>query len=501
MRKNTNIEFLIDSIFPDHVLANYPKLVEFAKAFFKYLDQEHKSSYYQNTLYLQRDVREQDPEFAEYIKRELGILSRRNYAVDPNIFYNNIAKIWASKGSEESIKTFFRMFLDDEVSVYYPWESVLIPSDGRWIIETVIRVSKLVGDPEDFAGKKIFQVNSDASAVVSKVERKIYADGIIYELHLIRSTIVGTFLERNTVYVDENTTAEVYRTVTGLAITSKGSGYKKGDKITIFGYEGITFIAYVETVDSSGGILSVRLTDFGSGNTPASVIATNTTKQYYMIDFIYYEYPDPSDIYGLITETGQQPFVNYGLITEAATLASDYGVLFPTLSFTIESESGSGAEFEIVYGALATYQGYYEGVKGQLSESIVLQDSKFYQKYSYEVRTAYTTERWIEPLKKFAHPAGMEVVGNVYSFAKYNTGIKDYFVFVREFDEPSYTLLESPGIETSVTGFTQSYFENSGVYFADDYFADDTFAEVSSIAGSGTVETADLVSTSQDLIS
>lgn len=498
MRKNINIESLIDSLFPDHVLASYPRLVDFAKAFFTYLDQENKSSYYQNTLYIQRDVREQDPEFAEYIKRELGILSRRQYAVDPKIFYDNIAQIWRSKGSEESIKLFFRAFLNDEVSVFYPWESVLIPSDGRWIVNTVIRVSPLTGNPFDFAGKRIQQVDSDATAVVDKVERKIYADGIIYELHLIRSTISGTFLERNTVFFDETLTAEVYRTVNGLTVTKRGSGYKKGDKLTIDGYDGTTFIAYVESVDSNGGILSVSITDFGSGNTPLSVIATNTNKLYYMIDFIFYEYPDPENIYGLITQVGQEPFVNYGLITEAAVLASDYGVLFPSISVNIVSQNGTGAEFDIRFGALATYPGYYDGVKGQLSESIVLQDSTFYQKYSYEVRTAYTTERWIEPLKKFAHPAGMEVFGNVYTFEKYGTGVKGFELFVQELDEPTYTLTESPGIETTVIGFTQSY--ASEVYFAEDYVADDSFTNVSTIAGSTTQESADLTASREDLL-
>lgn len=499
MRKNINIEFLIDSLFPDHILANYPRLVDFAKAFFTFLEKENKSSYYQNTLYVQRDVREQDPEFAEYIKRELGILSRRQYAVDPKIFYDNIAQIWRSKGSEESIKLFFRAFLNDEVSVFYPWESVLIPSDGRWIVDTVIRVSPLTGNPFDFAGKRIQQLDSDATAVVNKVERKIYADGIIYELQLIRSTISGTFLERNTVFFDETLTAEVYRSVNGLTVTNRGSGYKIGDKLTINGYDRTTFIAYVESVDSNGGVLGVGITDFGSGNTPVSVIATNTNKLYYMIDFIFYEYPDPENIYGLITQVDQEQIVNYGLLTDNAVLASDYGLIFPiALNINIISQNGTGVEFDIRFGALATYPGYYDGVKGQLSESIVLQDSTFYQKYSYEVRTAYTTARWIEPLKKFAHPAGMEVFGNVYTFEKYSNGVKGFKLFIQELDEPTYTLTESLSIENSVIGFTQSY--ASEVYFAEDYTADDTFFDTSTITGSGTQESASLNASRQDLL-
>jgi hypothetical protein len=489
MDKKTNITYLIDSLFPDHVAANYPRLIEFAKIFFQYLNEENKSSYYQNTLYLQRDLREQDPEFAEYIKRELGILTKSDYAADPKIFYDNIVQIWQSKGSEESIKSFFRIFLGDEVTIYYPWESVLIPSDGRWIVNTVIRVIGLLGNPTEFAGKRITQINSNATAIVDRVERKIYSDVIIYELHLIPSTISGTFLQRNTIYADETLTAEVYRSANGLVITNTGSGYKVGDKIVIDGYEGLGFTAFVQSINSDGGILSVAINDFGSGNTPLSEIVENTTKPYYLIDFLFYEQPDPEDLHNLITQVGAAPFTVYSLNRSAAVLASDYDLLHPAeLTFVVESENGIGAEFTIRYGALATYPGYYEGVKGQLSESIVLQDSKYYQKFSYEVRTIFTTERWIQPLKKFAHPAGVEVVGNVYSFSEFKTGIKDYFLSVGILDEPTYTFTESPGITVGSVGFTQDYFEVDAIYFAEDYFANKAFNTQSIIAGINTQE-------------
>ena len=497
--KSTNISYLIDSLFPDHVAANYPRLIEFAKAFFEYLETQNKSSYYQNTIYLQRDVRVQDPEFAEYIKRELGILSRRDYPVDPQILYENIAQIWRSKGSEESIKTFFRLFLDDEVTIYYPWESVLIPSDGRWIVDTVIRVSAMTGDPSDFVGKRIYQIGSDATAIVDKVEKKTYASGVVYDLRLIRSTISGTFLERNTIYTDETLTAEVCRSVNGLLIDEKGSGYSVGDKIYISGYEGLSFVAFVETVDDNGGILTTRITDFGASNTPLSVIYNNTTSQHYLLDFIFYDYP--VDIEDIITQFGTAPLVRYTIDTDNATTSADYGLTTPSFDIVVDTEGGSGAEFTIRYGAVSTYQGYYEGVKGQLSESIVLQDSKYYQKYSYEVRTAYTSDRWIQPLKKFAHPAGMEVVGNVYSFASFNTGIKNYYIFVQSLDEPNYVLTEAPGITTSVIGFTQTYFLNSDMYFAEDYFSEETpFTNTSIIAGAPTQEVSDLTVDSTDLL-
>lgn len=454
--KKISTAYLIDSIFPDHVKASYPRLIEFAKNFFEYLESQNKSSYYQNSLYLQRDVREQDPEFAEYIKRELGILSRRTYAVDPKIFYDNVAQVWQSKGSEESIKTFFRLFFNDEVDIYYPWESVLIPSDGRWIVKTVLRVTPTVGNPNDFVGKQIFQVGSDATAIVDSVERKVYSDIVIYELVLINSSIVSRFSDQEIIYVDDNLKAEIYRSVNGLQILKRGSGYQIGDKISLDGYEGFTFTAYVNGVDSNGGIIDVSITNFGSGNTPLNVRESNVLEEYYLIDFLTYQYSDNSQV-------GPSE-----------------------VTINIDTDGGSGAELSVKYGALSTYNGYYDGVKGQLSESIVLQDSKFYQKYSYEVKTTRSTTQWIQPLKKLAHPSGMMVVGNVTLFEQVNVGIKNYFLFTNKLVPVTYTITEAPGITDTSLGFVQDYFVNEGVYFAEDYFGVTAFDDTNIIAPEAT---------------
>jgi hypothetical protein len=451
-----NIKQLIDSLFPDHVRASYPRLIDFAKAFFDYLENENKSAYYQNTIHFQRDIRVQDPEFAEYIKRELGILSRRDYAVDPQIFYENIVKIWQSKGSEESIKTFFRIFLNDEVEVYYPWESVLIPSDGRWVVKNVIRVTPIDGDPEDFVGKQIFQVGSDATAIVDSVERKVYSDVIIYELVLINSSIVSRFSPQTIVYTDDGLRAEIYRSVTGLRILQRGSWYKVGDKISLSGYEGFTFIAYVNGIDSNGGIIDISIANFGSGNTPLNVRELNTLEDYYLIDFLTYQYSDDAQV-------GPSE-----------------------VTININTDLGAGAELSINYGALATYSGYYDGVKGQLSESIVLQDSKFYQKFSYEVKTTKSTSQWIQPLKKIAHPSGMMVFGNVTLFQQVNVGIKNYYIFTNKLIPVTYNITEAPGLTDSALAFIQDYFVNEGVYFAEDFFGVTAFNNTSVIAPEST---------------
>ena len=51
-----DVKSIIDSVISDHIRYEYPKLVEFAKAYFDFLEQSNKAGFYQNNLPQQRDV-------------------------------------------------------------------------------------------------------------------------------------------------------------------------------------------------------------------------------------------------------------------------------------------------------------------------------------------------------------------------------------------------------------------------------------------------------------
>lgn len=556
MNNSTSIKYLIKSILPDHISAKYPQLVEFAEAFFEYLDKESKASYYQNTLYYQRDVRKQEEEFLGLIQRELGLLSNKTFAADPKLFYDHLSDLWTAKGSEESIKTFFRLFLDEEITVYYPWESVLIPSDGRWIVDQILRISMISGNPNDFVGKTVKQIGGDGIATVSKVEKSTYRDGNIYDLYLLKPTIVSKFIEQGRIFAieDESLVAEVYKSVTDLEIIDGGENYEIGDKIEIQGYEGLSFIAYVSSVNENGSILAVDITDFGSGNTPLHILRSNNPPAFYYRDFLVYantdsiidelelnginnffvnvreeyltsyrfteplslldgavgsldhEYVATKDLYFAEDYSGTSAFNDEASVGGGTTQEVYSGVLGQlTPPVIVNSETGSGAQFNIVYGVIPNYSGYYEGVKGQLSESIVLQDSKFYQKFSYEIKTRYSADQWLEPLKKTVHPAGVEVIGNISAFDELFVGITNNQIFTRIKEPANYTLLENPGIVDSVLGVQQDYVYNNNtdqtlgtdIYFAEDYVGDAVFSNQSTISPSNSNVLVDTITTTE----
>lgn len=442
-----HVDAIIDSFIPDHIQSNYPELIAFVRAYLSYLEESNLSGYFQNTLPEQRNIRTQEKEFLRRIEKEIGLFVPRSYEADPEVFYDKISDLWRSKGSKEALETFFRLFLDDPVQINFPWEQVLIPSDGRWVIEEKIRVSMIEGNPLDFNGKRIAQVESLGTATVTKVEKRVYSDGVIWELTLSRDSIVGSFFSGNRITTSEDRSllAEIYRSVSLLNIVNNGSGYKVGDRIFIEGAEGVTFLAFVTEVGANGEIQQTRFANYGSGNTPNHIQESNINDEYYLEDFLLYEYDSPN------TQVGAS-----------------------SINIVVDSLNGSGASFTVDYGPLVETEGRYVGVKGQLSESIVLQDSYFYQQYSYEVLTNFPIDRWQGAVKKSVSPAGTIVFSNVRLSDNLNLAINAEAYIIQTIPA-LYEIENTLSLSEESFGFIQDYAVGTDFYFLEAYVGDDVF--------------------------
>ena len=445
---SAHVTSLIGSFIPEHIRNQNPKLIAFIQAYLEFLEFSSGAGYFQNTLPEQRNIEFQEESFLRQIESEIGLFVPREYEASPRVFYNKISELWRSKGSQEAIELFFRLFSDDVVEIRYPWDSVLKPSDGRWIIDNKLRISLISGDVNDFLGQQIFQIEQFASSRVEKLEQRVYSDGIIFELSLVIQDTVGEFIEGNTITVPGTSTkAEIYRSVKEISVIDGGSGYKENESIVLEGYEGNTFLAYIKSVDEQGSIQTVGISNFGSGNTPKHIIE-QTNLPFYFEDFLLYN-----------IETNE-------LINNAP------------LVFLINTEEGSGANLELVFGPIVRTEGRYDGVKGQLSESIVIQDSKFYQKFSYEVISSLPIRLWDKVLRKTVHPSGTEVFGNVRIFEQLDLTTKSFLH--SEFDiPPNYQFGENIEIVELSVGFVQSYTENETLYFLEDYVGTSRFREES----------------------
>lgn len=220
--------------------------------------------------------------FAEYIRKEYALEIPRYALADKSLLYKNILDFYQSRGSEKSFQFLFRIFFNEDISFFYPSETLLKPSDGKWIVDKSIKVTFLVGNPFDLKSQVITGETSGATALVEDVVLHNESGVMVYEVFLNIQSIQGTFT--------------------------------------------------IETISS--------------GTIRANVV---------------------TPIY--------------------------------------------------------TYPGYYRGVDGQLDEAIRLQDSKYFQAFSYVVRSGKSVDEWRNLVKQTVHPAGLALFGEVGFSTEYQFGI------------------------------------------------------------------------------
>ena len=436
-----HISALIDRFIPDHIRSDNPKFVQFVKSYLEFLESVHKSGYFQNALLEQRDIETQEEQFLSRIQKEIGLFVPEEFAASPRVFYNQISDLWKSKGSEDAVKTFFKLFKNDPVQIRYPWDSVLKPSDGIFITGQKLRVVMILGDPNAFIGARIFQIENFAFATVTSIEKKVYADSVIYELSLVVGETIGEFIPSNRISIEvvggvDVIQAEVYNSLSEVSVVNGGTGYEIGDRIFIQNQARISFTARVSRVDENGTILETTIIDFGSGTTPEFVREVEGSGIFFLDRFRPFRYVGETreldlginadvttnisahsntfteELYFLEDFAG--PFVLDETEVQTAAVPLDNDFIFSTPTDPIEANIvvntrfGQGAVFTLKFAGVIITDGFYDGVLGQLSESIVLQDSKFWQKYSYEIITSDNPiNNWKSPFVTTTHPAGM----------------------------------------------------------------------------------------------
>ena len=96
------------------------------------MEQSNKSSFYLNSLDIQRDIDHVEEALLTELQNEIGIAVPRDFATDPRTFYKRLIEFYRSRGTPESITSFFRTIYDDDVETYFPYTDLLSPSDGTW---------------------------------------------------------------------------------------------------------------------------------------------------------------------------------------------------------------------------------------------------------------------------------------------------------------------------------------------------------------------------------
>ena len=386
MHRRYNISDRVASQLPRFVRADHPTFVAFLEAYYEWLEDTNDYRAGQDLL-SERDVDETMDSFLDEFKNEYLLGFPKNLASNPDgtvlnqqNLIKNIKDFYRAKGTEKSYNFLMRILFDSTSELYYPKTDILKVSAGVWTEKKSIKTTNKAGDEiYNLRGRQVQQKDPNgilrAYARVVDVETSAEDGIVISELYL--SDIFGEFGYdtpiQGTTEEGITLTENVFPVVARLTVSSPGTAYQVGDRITLKPKD--------PTTKPNGFGFLARVDSINVGNVTGSYENTEGVA---------------------FGEIATIRIINFGFNYDDLT----------QWQLLIDSNFGSGADISVTNGGQVNYPGYYSGTDGQISSNKKIQDSNYYQEFSYELKTEIAYDRWIDIIKSTIHPAGMKVFGN-----------------------------------------------------------------------------------------
>lgn len=422
-----NLKSVVSKQLPEFVRADYPLFVEFIEAYYEFLNAKtftvgatsFSGGNQQRNITELRDIDTTIDEFIQYFKNELDIFGDNYEFIDRAFFLRKAKQIFTTKGTEASYKFLFKLLYNKDAEIHYPWGQVLKASDGKWQQEMSIFVDILSGDAFNLVGNRINLNGTNLSIKVFVTRVEHYRDNI-YQLYIDKS-YYGTIKTGYTID-DDGVVGTIVPTTVGYEILNKGIGFKAGsffETTTISNGQVITQKLKVTRVDSNGGILGLTTIQYGAGYALDFFSTKSVTDIIYDASLTIDK--NSTRQFSIPNDTLIDNYVDYGYLISPIYSELDYsdntyaGVLLNQWYQQTDAGINEIVNFAIIkftIGAVAKYQGQFINNDGFLDDEIYLQDSRYYQKFSYVITINQSLDKYKSLIKSYLHPTGTALFSN-----------------------------------------------------------------------------------------
>ena len=193
----TVLRSIIDDIVPEHVAHNYPGLMRAVKVYADFLEHGNGAGHFLNSINHQRDIDRIETELLTQLQKEIGATIPQQFSADPRLLYKRVTEFYRSRGTPDSIKSFFRILFNDEVELYFPKEDMLIPSDGRFSDFS----ADVQSNPDSYTPTFTYTLSADSDTVSGNDDsgrELIYDNPIIFVNDVLRADWTSVVEVNNT---------------------------------------------------------------------------------------------------------------------------------------------------------------------------------------------------------------------------------------------------------------------------------------------------------------
>jgi len=417
----TQLSSVVSRQIPEFIREDYPTFVAFVEAYYEYLQTQGVD------LSTARDLDQTLDSFLLEFKKELAH-NLPQIIGDERFILSHIKDQYLSKGSEASYKLLFKLLFGKTVELKYPATQMFRVSDGRWNQEISVFAKVDFGDPLSIVGKlvdiqtstRLIRVLVDRKEdLVGEVDRIVALGGGIYEFFLDKK-FFGVLNATDRIKYKDEFQATILPATQTPKITQPGKNFRIGQVFEVISGAGTGALIKVTAVDNNNGIKYAEFIKFGIGynaNFSVNILASNTVNSSFNSTPIASVNRVGSNLEIGDTTLGfdEQGYINYGDVfssdyvngTYAGTVVREFSLNFRNA----QTDSTEPAVVEVSLGALVRYPGYYTSNNGFLDDAIFIQDSRYYQAFSYVLKIDERLSSYKSAVKTMLHPAGMALFG------------------------------------------------------------------------------------------
>lgn len=426
---------LVASQLPEFVREDNQTFVAFLEAYYEYLENIDG-----NDLKTIGDIDTTLDSFIKYFRNEVAV-NFPQPVIDERFLLQHMKDHYLAKGSEASFKFLFRVLFNKDVTLEYPSRQMLRASDGRWNQDVSIFARVNAGNPDEIIGR-IVDVVTPNRVIRLQIDRRQYVEVEIDRIVEIADGIYEFFIDRkffgdispgDRIRYADTFDATILPTTSKITVQQKGKNFRLGDLYELKNGAGAGSILKVSGINDVGAITSIEFVKYGinyatdftatllpiggtsattagatgltlGGVAPSYTVAFNETTNGFFEQGII----NTTDY----NTTGYWDGTYVGDVIREFFVDNKYTILDPD----------EPAIIKITLGSLAKYPGYYTSNLGFLDDAIYIQDSKFYQAFSYVIKIDEKLETYRSAIKTLVHPAGMALFGEYDIRNEFDTG-------------------------------------------------------------------------------
>lgn len=429
---------------PQFVREEHELFVAFVQAYYEFCELDGNYLAFLQQFEDNQDVDLATNEYLDAFIAEMAQTFPKNLLIDKNVLLKTIREFYLARGSEQSFKFLFTILFNTQIEIQYPKVFLHRSSDGKYESNDIAHITAdnafkfdLDLPPEEIAAS-IEGVTSGAQAVIDTFTVTYFNSQQIFILDI--SSYQGAFIPNEDVYLSINgvTVKEsIYGLVNRITVDNGGTNYRIDDEVTITDTTGQRAKAKIKRLDH-GDLDSITITNSGTGYEVGELIGATPQLDSPGYGFLgeITEVDGGGAITGVRVLNGGYDYnkKTYGFVKSGVGVGAildlngdrigkilelevfSSGIDYfdtGTINITITSAEGTGGVFTPVLSGIFNEPKSYTNADDWPSNYCRIQDSNYYQDYSYVIQSSVSPHLWLEQVKRVAHPAGMKLFGSL----------------------------------------------------------------------------------------